>query len=114
MFEQFVQLITYITVLSVAAERVTDMVKRGLFQKFKIGDLNGVAYQVISGLFAAFIVYLDDPVIELVTLDRWLTIVLMGLAASGGSGAWNSILSILKDYSVTKSPLVDSKSDSPK
>src|SRR5690348_16559183 len=100
MFEQFVQLITYITVLSVAAERVTDMVKRGLFQKFKIGDLNGVAYQVISGLFAAFIVYLDDPVIELVTLDRWLTIVLMGLAASGGSGAWNSILSILKDYSV--------------
>ena len=102
MFEQFVQLITYIAILSVAAERATDLVKRGLFQKFKIDNLNGLAYQVLSGLFGALIVYLDDPIIPLVSLDRTLTIVLMGLATSGGSGVWNSVLAILKDYTVTK------------
>ena len=102
MFEQFLQLITYIAILSMAAERTTDLIKRGFFQKFNIADLNGVAYQVLSGMFGALIVYLDDPVIPLVSLDRTLTIVLMGLATSGGSGAWNSMLGILKDYSTAK------------
>ena len=104
MFEQFVQLITYIAILSMAAERTTDLIKRGFFQKFNIGDFNGVVYQVLSGMFGALIVYLDDPVIPLVSLDRTLTIVLLGLATSGGSGAWNSMLGILKDYSSGKNP----------
>lgn len=102
MLDDLIKLCTYLVFISVAVERAVDIVKRAVVQQFNITTLNGATYQILAGLFGAVIVYSDQPSFDFITTNRWLLIVIIGLATSGGSGAWNTILSILKELSVPK------------
>lgn len=48
------------------------------------------------------IAYFDKPSFDFITTNHTLLLVIIGLCVSGGSGAWNTILNILKELSQPK------------
>ncbi|HEX9630839.1 MAG TPA: hypothetical protein VGA02_00130 [Gemmatimonadales bacterium] len=100
-FSSLPTIITLLIALSVASERVVEMIK-GLFWR----QLNErqedpgrearrrVWLHVLGALAGVGVSALAWPVVvEVVPGDTsWLTVVALGLLASGGSGFWNTIL----------------------
>lgn len=93
--DQVISIITYLAVTSMAAERLTDILKKAWLQK--LTD-NGVVYQIVSALFGGFIGYLSPIPIQSLQVNEYVLVLVTALAVSGGSSTWNSILNILKDY----------------
>lgn len=50
MLDQLTVLITYLIVVSIAAERATDIFKRAFVLKFKVENFNGALYQFTTGV----------------------------------------------------------------
>lgn len=103
MMDDLIRLVVYLSVVSVAAERAVDIVKRAMIQKLNINTLNGAAFQILAGIFGCIIAITDQPSFDFVTTNQWLLVVIIGLCTSGGSGAWNTVLGILKELSLSKS-----------
>ena len=97
--EQVLQVLTYLALVSVAAERFTEIVKRMWLSKI---TSNGGVYQLVAALFGGFVAFVDPPSFPKIHLSIYLQTVLIALAVSGGSGAWNSILTTLQEYSKTR------------
>lgn len=95
------EVLTYLALLSVAAERFTEIVKRLWLSKI---SSNGAVYQLMAALFGGFVAYIDPPHFPRVELGLYVQTVLVALAVSGGSGAWNSILGVLQDYAKSTKP----------
>jgi hypothetical protein len=90
--EQITQLITYLALVSVAAERAVDMIKRtALATRIK----NGAVYQGMSFLAGAAFAAANPPNLTFIQLNPTMTALLVGLAVSGGSSAWHEILATL-------------------
>ena len=102
MLDQLTVLITCLIVVSIAAERATDILKRAIVLKFKIENFNGALYQLTAGVFGILIAYFDKPSFDFITTNHTLLLIIIGLCVSGGSGAWNTILNILKELSQPK------------
>lgn len=102
MLDQLTVLITYLIVVSIAAERATDIFKRAFVLKFKVENFNGALYQFTAGVFGMIIAYFDKPSFDFITSNHTLLLIIIGLCVSGGSGAWNTILNILKELSQPK------------
>lgn len=88
-------LITYFALISMAAERCTEIVKRLFLLGTKIPDKYQVVfYQVLSCVFGALCVYLTPPtgVAALQQIPIHLLAVLGGLACSGGAAFWHDAL----------------------
>lgn len=100
--DEIIRLCVYLTVISVAGERAVDIIKRALQKLNYLENINGALWQLLAGIFGAVVVYVDQPQFTFLTTNRWLLIGMLGLAASGGSGAWNTVLSILKELSIPK------------
>lgn len=109
MLEQLTSLVTYLVIVSVAAERLTDITKRALIQQYNLTTLNGAIYQIIAGVFGAVICQINPPELTIIELNHYVLLIVIGLAVSGGSGAWNTILSILKELSKAKNEIDQSK-----
>lgn len=108
--EQIVELITYISVVSMAAERMVDIIKRAVIQKYNIDTLNGALYQIMAGLFGTTVAIFSPPKVLIIGLNEYIIILVVGLAVSGGSGAWNTILNILNEISKAKKTLASDSS----
>lgn len=93
--DKLFELFSYFVLISVASERFTEVVKRCLFNSFKPA---GVVYQIISGLFGAYLAY-NMPPEFLSKVNINITAIIVGFAVSGGSSAWNSVLVSLTEYS---------------
>ena len=95
--EAAVTLLGYVGVVSVAAERVVEMVKP-LVDKYISDDHKKIAYYATAALSGGVLhtmsgqsfPYFGDPV---------SASVVMGLLASGGSGMWHELLGILRNFS---------------
>lgn len=94
--DQVIQIVTYLALLSAAAERFTNIIKRLVLSKYTV---NGAVYQLIAAGFGCFVALVDSPQFSAVDVGKYTQVILIGLAVSGGSGAWNSILTVLQDYS---------------
>lgn len=106
MVDQLIQLVTYLIVVSVAAERLTDIVKRAIINKFDISTYNGALYQIISGLFGVVMAYVSPPpAFPIISLKQYMLCLVVGLAVSGGSSVWNTALNILTEIAKTKKTL---------
>lgn len=99
--DNFTQIITYLALTSVAAERLTDIFKRAWLEKLKV---NGVTYQVLSCLFGATLAFYTPPESLPIHLNEYLRAVIVGLAVSGGSSVWNDLLGALSDYRKSMQP----------
>lgn len=93
--EQVIAIVTYLAVASMAAERLTDILKKVYLQRV---TENGVVYQITSALFGGMIGYLSPLPIQAIQVNEYVLVLITALAVSGGSSTWNSILSILNDY----------------
>lgn len=92
--DQLVSIITYFAILSVAAERLTEMLKNAFLGKL---TSNAAVYQGISGVFGA-VLSLSAPLeMGSIHLPTWASVIVTGLAVSGGSGMWNTILSTMTE-----------------
>lgn len=93
--DKLIDLIGYFAILSVAAERLTEIIKNAWLSKLKV---NPAVYQLISGSFGAALGYANPHVIPSIDMPIWAMAVITGLAVSGGSSFWNSILSTLSEF----------------
>lgn len=93
--DQVIGIVTYLAVASMAAERLTDILKKLFLEKIVS---NGVVYQLVSAVFGGLICYLSPLPIQAIQVNQYVLILITALAVSGGSSTWNSILNVLKDY----------------
>ena len=93
--DNIVELLTYLAITSVAAERITDIVKRLVLEKFVT---NGGVYQVVSGLFGGWLAYYTPPDMIASRFNEWITVILVGLCVSGGSSVWYNLIKVLSEY----------------
>lgn len=95
MLDQLIEVISYLAVVSIAAERFTEILKGSLF---KLMDAGPVTYQLTAGAFGGLLAFIaPSPMAHLI--DSMAAIVIVtGLAVSGGSGFWNSVLSVMQDF----------------
>ena len=99
--DSLIQLVSYLIVTSIAAERVTDMVKRTKVLDFLSTHfpLNlGLLCQITSGLTGGLLCYFGPPSFEPLGMSGWPLAVMIGLASSGGSSVWSDLLQVLSAY----------------
>lgn len=88
--EQVLHVVNYILLISIAAERFTDILKRAFIERY---NPNKAIYQILTLIFGIVIFKLNPIVIEI--FNENVLAILIGLAVSGGSGAWHEILDTL-------------------
>lgn len=89
------QLLTYISVVSMAAERFVQIV-RALPISAKLNK--SIYYQVLAAVFGAILCLIEPPELSFISLNKYLLAALVGLAVSGGSGVWHDALEVVKNY----------------
>ena len=99
--DNILQLLSYLVLTSVAAERVTDMVKRTkiiswVAERSPIDQ--GLLYQAVSGATGGVLCYLSPPELALFSLGPVAMAITIGLATSGGSSVWSDLLQLLSTY----------------
>lgn len=92
--DSMTEIITYFALLSVAAERLTDIFKKAWLSKLEV---NAAIYQLISGAFGAALGYAAPLAFLDKHMPLWACVVITGLAVSGGSSFWNTILSTMSE-----------------
>ena len=119
--EQLSTVVTLLVALSVAAERLVEIVKnafRFLREENPAPDREGyrkVALQVLAIVAGIATALLAKPTIEGIVPGPWsspLGIVALGLLASGGSGFWHSVagyVSSVKDVRRAEAQKIDAE-----
>lgn len=96
--ETLIQVLTYLALISAAAERVTDIVKNAIGEKFTVKPVH---CQLLAAIVGGGIAYVSPPEIPLINTTMLSSTVLpfvIGLAVSGGSGLWHDLLSVLGKF----------------
>lgn len=91
-------LFTYFLMLSVAAERLVELLKNMYLKKI---GAQPVVYQFLAGIFGAVLSYYSPPPDNIIHLEQWVAVISTGLAVSSGSAFWNTILDTLNSLSKT-------------
>ena len=100
--EELTNLVAYLALISVAAERMTDILKRLIYKRF---ELNGVVYQITSFIFGSIISILNPKHVSFIPLDGFTLAVVIGLIASGGSSFWHEILNVITTFNTSAKDL---------
>ena len=94
--------LSYLAMISMGAERFTDVVKRAYIEK-KFEKVNTAVYQLIT-FFFGFILALTHPApIKLFNYHPYFVAILVGFAVSGGSSVWHEVLGTLSNMNKPKS-----------
>ena len=100
MYEDIVQLVIMLSIISVAVERTLEIIKSSLNldARLKTSNSKKLTYFSLSTVIGA-IIYLINPDQHLIFvtthLGTYSAPVIIGLAASSGSGVWHEILKII-------------------
>jgi len=103
--EILMSLVTYLAILSIAAERGVEIIKPiydvGPFAK-KLGDISSPRRKTMNH-FVAFLGGFSLHLLSQTAIPFFPNpmdaAIMMGLLVSGGSGFWHDILSLLKNFS---------------
>lgn len=104
---QFTNLVTLFALLSVAVERATAIaIVLGKVDEYITNSkYNGMTKQLIA-TFLGGLIYMVNPESHLPFIDKYFSgltgPIIVGLAASGGSGFWNQVLKLLTATTVAK------------
>jgi hypothetical protein len=106
-------LLSFFAALSVATERITEIIKGlpGLSNWFAREDLKATAEEfrkvsvqlvaVLAGMVVSYLVR-DQITAQLHLSLQWYSYVVLGAISSGGSGLWNSALDIVREVNTQK------------
>ncbi len=93
--ETIIIFLSYLAVVSVAAERFTEILKGVFLAKYAN---KAVVYQIVAGLFGAGLCYLSPPTVDIGIVNEYVKVIIVGFVVSGGSGLINDLLSTLKTF----------------
>ena len=112
MSDYIIQLFTYLLLVSVAAERAVELTKP-VYAKFAKAHPKTVA-QSLSAVFGGVSALFAPPTISLPWGDSmWLTVIVVALATSGGSGFWHDMLEAVRVLAnPTAKPTTETSNDS--
>lgn len=103
--DNLVGFISYIAIMSIAAERFTEIMKKIMLAKLiEKYEWKATLYQVLAALFGGVICYLNPPTSVPFYVHPGILSVLVGFCVSGGSGVWNDLLGILKQTKDANKP----------
>lgn len=97
-----VTLLGYIGIVSVAAERTVEMSKP-IVAKYISDDRKKIAYYIVAAIAGGVLHMMSGQTFPYFN-DATSSAIVMGLLASGGSGVWHELLSILKNFSSSVPP----------
>lgn len=100
--DNIIQLLTYFSVVSMAAERLVGFCKQSPLQKYLKSQ---VSYQALAAVCGIVVSYTNPPEFKFIHLDQYTLAIIVGLAVSGGSGMWHDILDAMSQYSKNLKPL---------
>ena len=103
--DNVVSFVSYVAVVSIAAERTTDMIKRAALLDERLSKFKGVSYQLLSAISGGLICLVSPPESSPFYTNKEIMALIVGLLASGGSSLWHDILGLIQAYrtSVTTS-----------
>lgn len=96
--DQINELLVYISVIAVSAERITDIVKRMVLQN---KEVNSSVYQLLTFACGVAAALIQPPEFKFFNFEPYMVCILVGLIVSGSSSAWHEILSSLNNFSKT-------------
>ena len=87
--------LSYVGIIAVGAERLTDVIKRAYLEK---KEVPGYVYQLITFACGFALCFIQPPEFKLFGFDQLTIGVIVGLAVSGSSGAWHDALGALNNF----------------
>jgi len=96
MLNNIVELLNYLVILSVATERLVELLKP-VTLKYRIN----VDYKVVAIICGTGLAYYTTVPILPNIINIQLVPLFAGLLASGGSGIWHDALNIIKNFSTS-------------
>ncbi len=104
--DNLLSFISYIAIISVAAERFTEIMKKIMLAKLiEKYSWKATLYQTVTAVFGGGICYLNPPSSIPFHVYPFILAVLVGLCVSGGSGVWSDLLAILKQTKDANKPV---------
>ena len=94
--EKIIEFVSYLALISISAERFTDIIKRAFLEK---RNVNGSVYQFLTFMFGVGLALHDPIQFKLFNFNEYVTAILIGLATSGGSSVWHDMLETLNNFS---------------
>lgn len=86
---KLLELFTYFLMLSIAAERAVEILKTSFLKSM---GTHPASYQVISGLIGGGLSFYSPPPDNVVHMTPIIAAIATGLAVSGGSSLWNTVI----------------------
>jgi|JFJP01.1.fsa_nt_gi hypothetical protein len=93
--ENIIQLLTYLIIVSTATERFVEIIRATPVGKILT---KAVHFQILAAVFGAILCYIEPPQFNIIHLNQYVLIIIIGLSVSGGSGVWHDILEVIKNY----------------
>lgn len=81
--------VTYVAIIAVAAERLTDIVKRTFLEK---RNVKGWVYQLLTFTFGFILAMTQPPTFDVFGFNSIVVACLIGLTVSGTSSFWHEVL----------------------
>ena len=95
--ESFSSFFAYLAIASVAAERLTDIIKRSYLSTFKFP---GYVYQIITFGIGVLLCLIQPPP-PILDFNPIIMTIVAGLAVSGSSSVWHDIIEVISGYKKT-------------
>lgn len=93
--DQITSFLSYVGVIAVGAERLTDVIKRMYLEK---KEVPGYVYQLITFACGFALCFIQPPEFKIFGFDQLTIAILVGLSVSGSSSAWHDALGALNNF----------------
>lgn len=93
--EQITSFLSYVGVIAVGAERLTDVIKRMYLEK---KEVPGYVYQLITFACGFALCFIQPPEFKIFGFDQLTIAIMVGLSVSGSSSAWHDALGALNNF----------------
>lgn len=103
MYTEYADLVTTISLVSVATERVVEIAKP-LLPKPNPKYTTAV-YSLLALGISTLILGVNDINVAIFHSNQWLQAMVIGLACTAGSGFWSDALKLMRGMEVKKPPL---------
>ena len=93
--DQITSFLSYVGVIAVGAERLTEVLKRIYLEKKEVPSY---VYQLITFAAGFALCFIQPPPFQLFGFNQLTIAVIVGLSVSGSSSAWHDALGTLNNF----------------
>lgn len=100
--DQIVNFISYVALISIATERIVELLKRSFLEKMNV---NKAIYPIMSFTIGVEMSVSQPHSVQLFNFNQYVIFMLTGLIVSYGSGLINEILTALNQFNKLHKPV---------